>query len=76
MGEKKVTKIAGIGPVYGGRLEEKGIDKAYVMLGYLLLLKKDKEMFVEWIQRACGACTRYSKECYNCLIEWCNHFLY
>lgn len=75
MGEKKVTKIAGIGRVYGERLKEKGIDKAYVMLGFFLYLKKDKEMFVEWIQEACGACTKYSKECYNCLNEWCLNFL-
>lgn len=75
MKEKDVTKIAGIGPVYGGRLKENGIDKAYVVLGQFLLLKKEKELFVQWIQGACGACTKNSKYCYDCLKDWCDHFL-
>ena len=75
MGDKEVTKLAGIGPVYGGKLQGKGFDKAYVVLGQFLVLKKDKEMFVEWIQEACGANSRYSEDCYNCLKEWCDHFL-
>ena len=33
MGEKRVTELAGIEDVLGGRLEEKGYDKAYVVLG-------------------------------------------
>ena len=40
----------GIGDVLGKRLESKGFDKAYVVLGQFLLLKKNRDLFVEWIK--------------------------
>lgn len=45
MGEKLVTDLAGIGDVLGGKLSSKGFDKAYVVLGQFLLLKKNEELF-------------------------------
>ena len=50
MGEKPVTDLAGIGDVLGKRLESKGFDKAYVMLGQFLLMKKNKEKFLKWMK--------------------------
>lgn len=75
MGEKEVTELAGIGPVLGGKLADKGFDKAYVVLGQFLVLKKDEEMFTDWIKDTCGANKKQSADCYNCLKEWCDAFL-
>ena len=75
MGEKKATELAGIGEVLGRRLEEKGFDKAYVVLGQFLVLRKDEELFMEWLQDAFHANSKQGRDCYHCLIEWCDHFL-
>ena len=75
MGEKKVTELAGIGEVLGKRLEEKGFDKAYVMLGQFLVLRKDEALFAEWLQDACHANSKQERDCYHCLKEWCDNFL-
>ncbi|NWV73839.1 BAF factor, partial [Dasyornis broadbenti] len=45
MGEKPVGTLAGIGDVLGRKLEEKGFDKAFTVLGQLLVLHKDQESF-------------------------------
>lgn len=75
MGEKLVTCLAGIGETLGARLTDKGFDKAYVVLGQFLVLKKDEELFKDWLKEACGANSKYSGDCYHCLREWCDAFL-
>lgn len=75
MGDKPVNTLAGIGDVLGQRLEEKGFDKAYIVLGQFLVLRKDEELFVDWVKDVCGANAKQSKDCYNCLKEWCDSFL-
>ncbi|XP_068182733.1 barrier-to-autointegration factor B-like isoform X2 [Antennarius striatus] len=75
MGDKPVRTLAGIGEALGRRLEQKGFDKAYVVLGQFLLLKKDKEIFAEWLQDASGANTHQAEQCTKCLKEWCEAFL-
>ncbi len=75
MGDKEVTAVAGIGPVLGERLSEKGFDKAYVLLGQFLLLKKDEELFKEWLKETCNANAHHSNSAYTCLKEWCNSYI-
>ncbi|KAK3555838.1 hypothetical protein QTP86_029029 [Hemibagrus guttatus] len=74
MGEKPVMTLAGIGEVLGKRLEEKGFDKAYVVLGQFLVLKKDEELFREWLKDTCGANSKQQGDCYSCLRE-CGQYL-
>ncbi|CAD5223439.1 unnamed protein product [Bursaphelenchus okinawaensis] len=71
MGEKPVTDVAGIGETYGKKLIEKGFDKAYVLLGQFLLLKKDEDCFVDWLKTEFGFQERYAKSTHACLSEWC-----
>jgi hypothetical protein len=40
-----------------------GFDKAYVVLGQFLLLKKNKDLFVEWIKDLAGANTKQVSTC-------------
>ena len=75
MGEKPVTNLAGIGDVLGKRLSDKGFDKAYVVLGQFLVLKKNEEMFCDWLNVTCGANKKQQKDCHNCLSQWCDAFL-
>lgn len=75
MGEKPVTELAGIGEILGGRLKEAGFDRAYVVLGQFLLLKKDEELFTEWLKETCCANKKQQNDCFACLKEWCDSFL-
>ncbi|WAR18794.1 BAF-like protein [Mya arenaria] len=70
MGDKAVTELAGMGPVLGGKLEEAGFDKAYVVLGQYLVLRKDEELFKEWLKDITGANKKQQNDCYTCLKEW------
>ncbi|KAJ3588847.1 hypothetical protein NHX12_009701 [Muraenolepis orangiensis] len=75
MAEKNVNALAGIGDVLGRRLEERGFDKAYVVLGQFLVLKKDEELFRDWLKDTCSANSQKQGDCYGCLREWCDSFL-
>uniref|UniRef100_A0A3P8VVJ5 Barrier to autointegration nuclear assembly factor 1 n=1 Tax=Cynoglossus semilaevis TaxID=244447 RepID=A0A3P8VVJ5_CYNSE len=75
MGEKPVMALAGIGDVLGKRLEDKGFDKAYVVLGQFLVLKKDEELFNDWMKETCGANTKQRGDCFVCLKEWSDTFV-
>ena len=75
MGDKDVTELAGIGEVLGGRLGEKGFDKAYVVLGQFLVLKKNHDLFRDWLGETCGANSKQQRDCCTCLQDWCDAFL-
>ena len=75
MGNKAVTELTGIGSVLGAKLASKGFDKAYMVLGKFLLLKKDKGKFVEWLKNLSGANVDQASDCYQALRDWCTKFL-
>jgi len=75
MGDKPVTDLAGIDRMLGRKLAEKGFDKAYTVLGQFLLLKKQEELFEDWLHQNFGANSKQSGECYSCLKKWCEEFL-
>jgi len=75
MGEKEIYEVAGIGKVLGEKLVKMGFDKAYVMLGQFLLLKKDQDDFKEWLKAEIGANSKQGGDAATCMSEWCNAFL-
>lgn len=52
-----------------------GFDKAYVLFGQFLLLKKDKEMFIEWLKEEINASNNHATSTFNCLDEWAGHHI-
>ncbi|XP_030579800.1 barrier-to-autointegration factor-like protein [Archocentrus centrarchus] len=75
MGDKPVTALSGISETLGKKLEEQGFNKAYVVLSQFLVLRKDSEMFTDWLKDASGANSRQAGSCAQCLKEWCDAFL-
>ena len=53
----------------------KCIFQAYTVLGQFLVLKKNEEYFMDWIQDATRANKKQATDCYNCLKEWSDAFL-
>lgn len=49
--------------------------QAYVLLGQFLVLRKDEELFQDWLKETCGANAKQSRDCAGCLREWCDAFL-
>ena len=65
MSDKDVTALAGVGETFGKKLKAVGFDKvtstcvvcgdilqAYTVLGQFLVLKKDRELFLDWMRAA------------------------
>lgn len=49
--------------------------QAYVVLGQYLILKKNKDLFIDWLKDIAGANTKQASDCYQCLSDWCDEFL-
>lgn len=49
--------------------------QAYTVLGQYLILKKDSELFREWMKDTCQANSKQAADCYQCLNDWCEEFL-
>ncbi len=49
--------------------------QAYMVLGKFLMLKKDTQMFTEWLKDTTGANSAHARSCAQCLTEWCDAFL-
>lgn len=49
--------------------------QAYVVLGQFLVLKKNRELFIEWLKDISMANTKHAADCYQCLYDWCDEFL-
>ena len=76
MGEKRVSELAGIGPVFAERLTSNhGIDKAYIVLGHFLVMHRNEAAFKKWLKSACGSNAKQNKDCFRCLCEWCASFM-
>ena len=41
--------------------------QAYVVLGQYLVLKKSKDLFIDWLKDDAGANTKQATDCYQCL---------
>ncbi|TGZ65963.1 hypothetical protein CRM22_005605 [Opisthorchis felineus] len=76
IGEKLVTELPGIGERLGERLEAKGFEKASVVLGQFLLLRRDEELFKDWLKEACGANAKQADDCFTALRDWCGSFIF
>lgn len=49
--------------------------QAYTVLGQYLILKKDEDLFKEWIKDTISANSKQAADCYQCLNDWCEEFL-
>ncbi|XP_039085598.1 barrier-to-autointegration factor-like [Hyaena hyaena] len=68
-GVKTSGCLLGIGEVLGKKLEERGFDKAYVVLGHFLVLKKEEDLIGELPKDTCSADAKQSLRCFGCLRE-------
>ena len=75
MGDKPVTDLAGVGAVSGKKLKSQGFTEAYQVLGKFLILKKNKELFVEWLKETAGCNSKQATDFHQCLSDWCEEFL-
>ncbi|XP_015472069.1 barrier-to-autointegration factor-like, partial [Parus major] len=74
-GEAEEGQGGDTGHVPKARVTRLSPGQAYVVLGQFLVLRKDEELFREWLKETCGANAKQSRDCSGCLREWCDAFL-
>merc|ERR1712131_443146 len=57
------------------RLNDKGFEYAYNLLGQFLLLNKDEETFQEWLKDEAEMNSKYAKDVSNCISEWTRSYV-
>lgn len=75
LGNKEVVEIPGIDMKSSEKLISNGYDKASVVIGQFLILRKDKELFTDWLYQTCQLSYVQQMECYQSLVEWCKLFI-
>ncbi|GFT62525.1 barrier-to-autointegration factor [Nephila pilipes] len=75
IGDKGVDALPGISPILCKNLKANGYNKAWVLLGQFLLLKKRKVEFLIFMKDICGANKYQASVCYQCLLEWSDMFM-
>ncbi|GFQ88387.1 barrier-to-autointegration factor [Trichonephila clavata] len=75
IGNKGVDALPGLSSELCKNLRAKGYNKAWVLLGQFLLLKKRKIDFILWMKYICGANRYQAAICYQCLLEWSDMFM-
>lgn len=49
--------------------------QAYVVLGQFLVLKKNRDFFLDWMKDSIGANQKQASDCFQCLSDWCDEFM-
>ncbi|GFV87597.1 barrier-to-autointegration factor [Trichonephila clavipes] len=75
IGDKGVDALPGLSSELCKALSANGYNKAWVLLGQFLLLKKRKTEFILWMKDICGANRYQAAICYQCLLEWSDMFM-
>ncbi|MFH4975300.1 hypothetical protein AB6A40_002009 [Gnathostoma spinigerum] len=75
MGDKPITAIPGIGPTCAAKFTNAGYEKANALFGKFLLLKKNKEGFIQFLKETGGMPEHHAKSVYECFDEWSQIYL-
>lgn len=73
MRDKPIESISGVGDWSKTSFNEKGLDKAYHLLGEFLLLSKDITLFDQWLETNAPRMKPKNRgDVIKCLQEWCD----
>ena len=73
--DKDINVISGVGKMTSCKLRKHGYTKAYQLLGQYLLLNKDKQMFIEWLEYVTQKKSIHHHRTAEWIYEWCHYNL-